>query len=205
MVQRRIIRERAALNRGRFASPSRCGSIRGIPLHQPPRVDAPFALPSSFERRRRHDDLRRARPRHQQLPAADGAGGHGFRVVDAFSRIVRLGEGLAATGRLSEAAMTRTIEALRICAERVAGRRVAAGRYVATEACRRADNCAEFLARVRSATGIAMEIISSDEEVRLVVNGCAPLLDRSKPRALVFDIGGGSTELAWVAVPPDPA
>jgi len=139
-----------------------------------------------------------------RLLMARALGGHGFRVVEAFSRIVRLGEGLAATGRLSEAAMARTIEALRICAERVAGRRVAAGRYVATEACRRADNCVEFLARVRSATGIAMEIISSDEEVRLVVNGCAPLLDRSKKRALVFDIGGGSTELAWVAVPPDP-
>ncbi|MGH6976864.1 MAG: Ppx/GppA phosphatase family protein [Stellaceae bacterium] len=139
-----------------------------------------------------------------RLLMARASGHKGFRVVEAFSRIVRLGEGLAATGRLSEAAMARTIEALRICAERVAGRRVAAGRYVATEACRRADNCAEFLAHVRSATGIAMEIISSDEEVRLVVNGCAPLLDRSKPRALVFDIGGGSTELAWVAVPPDP-
>ncbi|MGH6969910.1 MAG: Ppx/GppA family phosphatase, partial [Stellaceae bacterium] len=74
---------------------------------------------------------------------ARAIGGHGFRVIDAFSRIVRLGEGLAATGRLSEAAMARTIEALRICAERVAGLRVAAGRYVATEACRRADNCVE--------------------------------------------------------------
>jgi exopolyphosphatase / guanosine-5'-triphosphate,3'-diphosphate pyrophosphatase len=140
-----------------------------------------------------------------RLLMARAGGSGGFRVVEAFSRIVRLGEGLAATGRLSEAAMVRTIEALRICAERVAGRRVGAARYVATEACRRAENCAEFLARVRAATGIAMEIISSDEEVRLVVNGCAPLLDRRKPRALVFDIGGGSTELAWVAVPSDPA
>ena len=140
-----------------------------------------------------------------RLLMARATGSDGFRVVDAFSRIVRLGEGLAATGRLSEAAMARTIEALRICAERIAGRRVGAARYVATEACRRAENCAEFLARVRAATGITMEIISSDEEVRLVVSGCAPLLDRSKPRALVFDIGGGSTELAWVAVPPDPA
>lgn len=130
--------------------------------------------------------------------------GH-FRVVEAFSRIVRLGEGLAATGRLSEAAMARTIEALQICADRVAGRRVAAGRYVATEACRRAQNCSEFLQRVHMATGIAIEIISSDEEARLVVTGCAPLLDRRKPWALVFDIGGGSTELAWVSVPDAPA
>jgi len=140
-----------------------------------------------------------------RLLMARPAGRGGFRVVEAFSRIVRLGEGLAATGRLSEAAMARTIEALRVCAERVAGRRVAAGRYVATEACRRAQNCAEFVERVRAATGISMEIISSDEEARLVVTGCAPLLDRRKPWALVFDIGGGSTELVWARVPRDPA
>ncbi|HVA35293.1 MAG TPA: Ppx/GppA phosphatase family protein, partial [Stellaceae bacterium] len=140
-----------------------------------------------------------------RLLMARAAGRSGFRVVEAFSRIVRLGEGLAATGHLSEAAMGRTIEALRICAQRVAGRRVAAARYVATEACRRAQNCAEFLDRVRAVTGIAIEIISSDEEARLVVNGCAPLLDRRKPRAVVFDIGGGSTELVWVTVPSDPA
>jgi exopolyphosphatase/guanosine-5'-triphosphate,3'-diphosphate pyrophosphatase len=136
---------------------------------------------------------------------AHAIGRRGFRVIEAFSRIVRLGEGLAATGRLSEAAMARTLDALRICADRVAGRRIAGARYVATEACRRAENCAEFLERVRATTGIAIEIISSDEEARLVVNGCAPLLDRRKPRALVFDIGGGSTELVWVRVPSDPA
>ena len=136
---------------------------------------------------------------------AHAIGRRGFRVIEAFSRIVRLGEGLAATGRLSEAAMARTLDALRVCADRVAGRRIAGARYVATEACRRAENCAEFLERVRATTGIAIEIISSDEEARLVVNGCAPLLDRRKPRALVFDIGGGSTELVWVRVPSDPA
>ena len=134
---------------------------------------------------------------------AHAIGSRGFRVIAAFSRIVRLGEGLAATGRLSEAAMARTLDALRVCADRVAGRRIAGARYVATEACRRAENCAEFLERVRATTGIAIEIISSDEEARLVVNGCAPLLDRRKPRALVFDIGGGSTELVWVRVPSD--
>ncbi|MDE2229770.1 MAG: Ppx/GppA family phosphatase [Alphaproteobacteria bacterium] len=135
---------------------------------------------------------------------ARAAGRNGFRVVEAFSRIVRLGEGLAATGRLSEAAMGRTIEALKICADRVAGRRVAGARYVATAACRRAANCADFVERIRAVTGIAMEIISSDEEARLVVAGCSPLLDRRMPRALVFDIGGGSTELVWVVVPPGP-
>ncbi len=124
--------------------------------------------------------------------------GHGFRVIDAFSRIVRLGEGLAATGALSEVAMGRTIEALKICAGKVANRGVTRARYVATEACRRASNCNEFVERVRRDTGIAIEIISSDEEARLVVTGCAPLLDPRMPHALVFDIGGGSTEVVWL-------
>ena len=130
--------------------------------------------------------------------------GRGFRVIDAFSRIVRLGEGLAATGVLSEPAMARTIEALGICAGKVAHRRVTSARYVATEACRRAANCAEFVGRVRERTGIEIEIISTAEEARLVVAGCAPLLDRRVPHAVVFDIGGGSTELVWLAVPRDP-
>jgi len=125
-------------------------------------------------------------------------GNTGFTVIDAFSRIVRLGEGLAASGALCEGAMTRTIDALKICAEKVAAHRVCAARYIATEACRRAVNCGDFAARVRQETGIALEIISTEEEARLVVAGCAPLLDRRLPYALVFDIGGGSTELAWL-------
>jgi exopolyphosphatase / guanosine-5'-triphosphate,3'-diphosphate pyrophosphatase len=137
-----------------------------------------------------------------RLLVARGAG-RGFRVIDAFSRIVRLGEGLTATGMLSEAAMSRTLEALKVCARKVAHRGVTQARYVATEACRRAGNCAEFLERVRAGTGIAIEIISTDEEARLVVAGCAPLLDRNVPHALVFDIGGGSTELVWLSVPRD--
>ena len=128
----------------------------------------------------------------------------GFRVIDAFSRIVRLGEGLAASGVLSAAAMARTIEALKVCAGKVAQRRVTRARYVATEACRRAANCAEFVERVRADTGIAIEIISTGEEARLVVAGCAPLLDRRVPYAVVFDIGGGSTELVWLRLPRDP-
>jgi exopolyphosphatase / guanosine-5'-triphosphate,3'-diphosphate pyrophosphatase len=123
-----------------------------------------------------------------------------FRVVDAFSRIVRLGEGLAGSGRLSEAAMARTLEALKICAEKIAAHRVAGARSIATEACRRAANCAEFMARVEAETGIALEIITAEEEARLVVAGCAPLLDPGIPHALVFDIGGGSTELVWAAL-----
>jgi exopolyphosphatase / guanosine-5'-triphosphate,3'-diphosphate pyrophosphatase len=124
--------------------------------------------------------------------------GSGFRVVDAFSRIVRLGEGLAASGRLSEAAMARTIDALKVCADKIALRRTSGGRYVATEACRRATNCEEFLARAREEVGLDIEIISTAEEARLVVAGCAPLLDPRIPYALVFDIGGGSTEIVWL-------
>jgi exopolyphosphatase/guanosine-5'-triphosphate,3'-diphosphate pyrophosphatase len=130
--------------------------------------------------------------------------GSGFRVVDAFSRIVRLGEGLAATGVLSDAAMTRTLDALRICAEKIAARKVAAGRYVATEACRRAANCEAFLAQVDEEFGLEIEIISSREEARLVVSGCAPLLDPRIPNAIVFDIGGGSTEIVWLRLARGP-
>ena len=130
-------------------------------------------------------------------PTPMGSGG-GFRVVDAFSRIVRLGEGLEASGALSEAAMARTIEALRVCAGKIAQRHVAAGRAVATEACRRAGNCGEFLRRVRDETGIELDIISAAEEARLVVSGCAPLLHPRVPYAVVFDIGGGSTEIVWL-------
>jgi len=130
--------------------------------------------------------------------------GRGFRIVDAFSRIVRLGEGIAQSGRLSEAAMDRTVSALAVCAEKMAKRKVTHARSVATEACRRADNCDEFLERVRAQTGIPIEIITSDEEARLVVSGCTPLLERRWPFAIVFDIGGGSTELVWLRVPRRP-
>lgn len=124
--------------------------------------------------------------------------GSGFRVVDAFSRIIRLGEGLAASGVLSEDAMARALDALKICADKIAARGVAAGRYVATEACRQAANCETFLARVREEIGIEIEIIPSAEEARLVVTGCAPLLNPRIPYAIVFDIGGGSTEIVWL-------
>jgi exopolyphosphatase/guanosine-5'-triphosphate,3'-diphosphate pyrophosphatase len=127
----------------------------------------------------------------------------GFRVIDAFSRIVRLGEGVSATGRLSEPAMQRTLDALKVCAGKIAHRGVTRARYVATEACRRAGNCDDFLERVHAATGIPIETISTDEEARLAVGGCAPLLDATQPYAIVFDIGGGSTELVWLHLSPD--
>lgn len=124
--------------------------------------------------------------------------GRGFRVFDAFSRIVRLGEGVTSSGALSEAAMERTIEALKVCADKIARRGVTRQRCIATQACRAASNGEEFLARVRAETGLIFEIISPDEEARLAVSGCAELVDSEADAALVFDIGGGSTELSWL-------
>jgi exopolyphosphatase/guanosine-5'-triphosphate,3'-diphosphate pyrophosphatase len=127
---------------------------------------------------------------------ADG----GFRIVDAFSRVVRLGEGLDETGNLSEPAINRTIDALRVCATKIRRRGVVSGRYVATAACRNAENCDEFISRVEDETGLYIETISAEEEARLTVAGCFPLLDDDKtPHSLVFDIGGGSTEVMWLA------
>jgi exopolyphosphatase/guanosine-5'-triphosphate,3'-diphosphate pyrophosphatase len=122
----------------------------------------------------------------------------GFRVIDSFSRTVRLGEGLATTGRLCEAAMERALEALSVCAERLARRPTRRLRAVATEACRKASNGERFLARVRETTGIGFEMIGPREEAELAVESCASLLAGPEHRALLFDIGGGSTELAWL-------
>ncbi len=124
--------------------------------------------------------------------------GDGFAIVDAFSRIVRLGEGLAASGRLSEAAMDRAVAALAICASKLARRNVHLSRAVATEACRRADNGQEFVDRVARETGILLDIISPEEEARLAVMGCYRMLPPGDGPALIFDIGGGSTELAII-------
>jgi exopolyphosphatase/guanosine-5'-triphosphate,3'-diphosphate pyrophosphatase len=138
-------------------------------------------------------------------PDAGSEAHGGFRVVDSFSRITRLGEGVSASGRLSDDAMDRTIDALKRCAEKMERRRVSASRHVATEACRRAVNCADFLARVTCETGLALEIITPQEEATLALKGCAALLDPSIPYALIFDIGGGSTEVLFVRVSDHPA
>ncbi|MES2986700.1 MAG: Ppx/GppA phosphatase family protein [Pseudomonadota bacterium] len=124
--------------------------------------------------------------------------GGGFAVVDAFSRIVRLGEGLATTGQLSDAAIERTLAALKVCAEKLKRRNVTLARSVATEACRQASNGAEFIERVYRETGIALDIITAEEEARLAVLGCHALLEPGDGPAIVFDIGGGSTELVLV-------
>jgi exopolyphosphatase/guanosine-5'-triphosphate,3'-diphosphate pyrophosphatase len=126
--------------------------------------------------------------------------GIGFRVLDSYSRIVRLGEGLHDTGALCVTAMERAMAALRDCADRLVRARPRMVRAIATEACRRAHNGREFLERVRREIGLDVGIISSREEAELALESCAPLLEAAGRRALLFDIGGGSTELAWVRV-----
>lgn len=123
---------------------------------------------------------------------------HEFQVVDAFSRIVRLGEGLTQTGRLSDAAMDRTLSALSACADKLARLGVDQVRSVATEACRQASNGEAFVRRVYRETGLALDVITPAEEARLAVIGCQTLVDDKVRRTLVFDIGGGSTEVALV-------
>lgn len=123
---------------------------------------------------------------------------HGFRVVDAFSRIVRLGEGLGFGNRLSEGAIERTIEALKICRNKMEAKSVVRARLVATEACRSAENGASFIERVLDEVGLDLEIVDRRTEAYLAVTGCASLADPKAGSVVVFDIGGGSTEIAWV-------
>lgn len=124
--------------------------------------------------------------------------GAGFRVIDGYSQIVRLGEGVSASGRLTEAAMVRTFGALSACAERIARRNVTAVGCIATQACRAAANGPAFLERVRRELGLSFDLISPEQEARLAVLGCASLIDPADEAALIVDIGGGSTELCWV-------
>jgi exopolyphosphatase/guanosine-5'-triphosphate,3'-diphosphate pyrophosphatase len=124
----------------------------------------------------------------------------GFRVIDAFSRIVRLGEGVSKTGRLSPEAMDRCISALQVCASKLKWRSVKRSRLIATEACRIAENGPEFIDRVVRETGLELEIINPETEARLAFSGSAALIEPDCDHALVFDIGGGSTELMWIKV-----
>jgi len=123
---------------------------------------------------------------------------HGLQVVDAYSRIVRLGEGLGKTGRLSEAAMDRTVEALRVCYNKLIWHGVGPRRLIATEACRQAVNGAEFIDRVTEEIGLELEIIDRQTEAGLAASGAAPLIEDQAPSAVIFDIGGGSTEVMWM-------
>ena len=122
----------------------------------------------------------------------------GFRVVDAYSRIVRLGEGLGRTGVLSEAAMMRAVDALRNCRDKLQTHSVKRTRLIATEACRLASNRDDFIGRVAHETGIELEIVSQKTEAQLAVTGCASLVDPLASGVILFDIGGGSSELVWI-------
>jgi len=166
--------------------------------------------------RRRHRTARRHRSVESPILAALDLGSNncrlliarpspdGFTVLDGFSRIVRLGEGVASTGLLSQAAMDRALSALRVCADKVTRRCVVRGRYVATEACRQARNGPAFIDRVQRETGLCLEAIPSREEAELTLAGCLPLFDPSIPFALTFDVGGGSTEILWVRLDSGP-
>lgn len=121
-----------------------------------------------------------------------------FRIVEAFSRIVRLGEGLSQTGNLSDRAMERALAALKLCAEKIGRRQVVRTRAVATQACRIARNGPDFIQRVERETGLKLTIITPEEEARLSVVGCASLLDGEAKAAIVMDVGGGSTEISWL-------
>ncbi|NRB33612.1 MAG: Ppx/GppA family phosphatase [Rhodobacteraceae bacterium] len=124
--------------------------------------------------------------------------GSGFHVVDSFSKSVQLGAGLEASGRLSHGSMSRTVQALRICKQKLKRNKVRHMRLVATEACRRAKNARDFIRQVKRETGLELEIIQPEEEARLAVISCAPLVSTRTDQLLVVDIGGGSTELVWI-------
>ena len=172
--------------------------------------DKPRTPEASGGTQLRHHDTRRGGPAEPPAYAALDLGTNncrllvarpsrrGFKVIDAFSRIIRLGEGVTASGRLNEAAMSRTVQALQICATKIRRHKVARSRLVATEACRIATNGLEFLERVERELGLGIEILSREDEARLAVSGCASLIDHSADLVLVFDIGGGSSELIWL-------
>lgn len=131
------------------------------------------------------------------LVAVPGRAGS-FRVIDAFSRIVRLGEGLSTSGRLGNAAMDRAVDALKICGDKLRNRKIRRARLIATEACRSADNGAEFLRRAEKEAGLKLEIIDRRTEARLAVSGCGSLIERDTEGVVLFDIGGGSSEIALI-------
>ena len=185
------------------------------PSVSPPTIQPTGASPNDERSGDRHDShLLRGFPIQRSAYAAIDLGtnncrlliarpaGDNFVVVDAFSRVVRLGEGLAQTGKLSQEAMDRALGALQVCAEKLRRRNVQLARSVATEACRRASNGMDFIERVREETGIAFDVISAREEARLAVLGCHILLEPGIGPALIFDIGGGSTELVLIESGP---
>lgn len=199
--------------KGGSSQPKNAGAGKGLP---PPNggiesgPDAAPRVPVTSGEASRASAWTKPLPYHRQAYAAIDLGtnncrlliarpsGDHFVVIDAFSRVVRLGEGLAQSGRLSDAAMDRALAALHVCAEKLKKRNVHLARSVATEACRRASNGADFIERVYEETGIRLNIITAQEEARLAVLGCHILLEHGDGPAMIFDIGGGSTEMVLV-------
>jgi exopolyphosphatase/guanosine-5'-triphosphate,3'-diphosphate pyrophosphatase len=163
------------------------GALLGEAGEQPGRANSPAASYAALDLGTNNCRLLIARP------SADG-----FRVIDSFSRIIRLGEGLTASGLISDAAIERAMAALQICRDKIMARHTTRTRLIATEACRSADNAAAFCARVEDELGLTLEIVDRETEARLAVLGCMPLLDPAAEGAILFDIGGGSTELVCI-------
>lgn len=128
---------------------------------------------------------------------ARAEGGH-LRIIDSFSKAVQLGSGLESSGALSRVSVRRTVQALQVCRRKLDQHKVERMRLVATEACRRAKNGPAFIAQVKRETGLLLEVITPEEEARLAVVSCGPLVHSSAEQLLVVDIGGGSTELVWI-------
>ena len=164
-------------------------SLYGFPRHERPQGDARGALTyAALDLGTNNCRLLVARP-----------SGDGFHVIDAFSRIIRLGEGITASGRLNEAAIERAVEALGICRDKMRNRGVTRARLIATEACRAAANGEEFRARVAQEVGLELEVIDRGTEAELAASGCTPLIDPQVDGVILFDIGGGSSELVRLA------
>lgn len=181
----------------------------GSAAHGGAGVDRPSSTPKTNQPSNRKRNRHFHRPRGDVYGALDLGTNNcrlllarpsrrGFKVVDAFSRIIRLGEGLSQTGRLSENAMSRTIDALKACVRKLERHRVERARFIATEACRIAANSDEFLSRAKAQTGLTIEVLTPEAEAGLAVQGCASLIDAAVRYVLVFDIGGGSSELIWL-------
>ena len=192
-------------------------NLRSAPQPMPDAVFDPESIKDQPEKKTKTDQFAKDRRRHPRkgryanayaaldlgtnncrllvaVPQEKG----GFRVVDGFSKIVRLGEGLSQTGELSQEAMDRSVEALKICATKLGNRKIKRQRLIATEACRQASNGEAFLKRVKEESGLELEIVSRETEARLATEGCGSLMDRKSDGAVLFDIGGGSSELILV-------
>jgi exopolyphosphatase / guanosine-5'-triphosphate,3'-diphosphate pyrophosphatase len=178
-------RHRAPLRRSRWGRRSQHGFPRGDGRDGHSRGEATYA---ALDLGTNNCRLLVARP-----------AGDGFRVIDAFSRIIRLGEGISASGRINDAAIARAVEALAICRDKMASRSVTRARLIATEACRAAANGAEFRARIAQDVGLELEVIDRETEAELAAGGCTPLIDPQAEGVILFDIGGGSSELVRLA------